>query len=107
MGRLTRRTKDHLGRTGIAVGVHDVYKYSPHYDAMEKLAHYEDMEEQGKLIELPCKPYEMVWEAHGRYPTGQTTFCCNAHIIETMEAGYGIGYTKEEAEAKLKELEGE
>ena len=77
------------------------------YKVYEKLSDYEDMEEQGRLIELPCKPSELVWEAHEYYPTRKTMYCCNAHIVESVESGYGIGYTKEEAEAKLKELEGE
>ena len=69
----------------------------------EKLKYYEDLEEHGRLIELPCKPFEKVWVAHLKFPTHQTMFCCNTHILETMEARYVIGYTKEEAEAKLKE----
>lgn len=30
-------------------------------DVCEKLAHYEDMEEQGKLLILPCKPGDTVY----------------------------------------------
>lgn len=30
-------------------------------DVCEKLAHYEDMEEQGKLLMLPCKPGDTVY----------------------------------------------
>ena len=30
----------------------------------EKLAHYEDLEEQGRLIELPCKIGEKVYEVN-------------------------------------------
>lgn len=31
------------------------------YQAIQKLAHYEDMEEQGKLLILPCKPEDTVY----------------------------------------------
>lgn len=31
------------------------------YEATQKLAHYEDLEEQGKLIELPCAVSDTVW----------------------------------------------
>lgn len=31
------------------------------YQAIQKLAHYEDMEEQGKLLILPCKPGDTVY----------------------------------------------
>lgn len=86
----------------------DLYvKNHDYISASYKLAHYEDLEEQGRLIELPCKPFEKVWVAHLKFPTHQTMFCCNTHILETMEGGYVIGYTKEEAEAELKELRGE
>ena len=30
-------------------------------DALEKLAHFEDLEEQGRLIELPCKVGDIVY----------------------------------------------
>lgn len=69
----------------------------------EKWDKWLDLEEADRLIELPCKPDEPVWEAHPRFPTRETIYCCNSHILEVMEAGYVIGYTKEEAEAKLKE----
>lgn len=35
-----------------------------HRKVYEKLAHYEDLEEQGRLIELPCLPNEEVWVAY-------------------------------------------
>lgn len=30
-------------------------------DILEKLAHYEDLEEQGRLLELPCAVGDTVW----------------------------------------------
>lgn len=76
------------------------------YAEADKLAHYEDLEEQGRLIELPCKPHELVYAAHKVFPIRQTIYCSNEHIVESIEAGYAIGYTKEAAEAKLAEMEG-
>ena len=32
------------------------------YPAIEKLAEYEDLEEQGLLVRLPCKVGDIVWE---------------------------------------------
>ena len=69
---------------------------------LAELNRYKDLAEQSRLIELPCKPFEKVWVAHPKFSIHQTMFCCNTHILETMEAGYVIGYTEEEAEAKLK-----
>ena len=36
-------------------------KYPDYISATEKLARYEDLEEQGKLIELPCKIGDTVY----------------------------------------------
>ena len=37
------------------------------YQAIQKLAHYEDMEEQGKLLILPCKPGDKVYAIKKRF----------------------------------------
>lgn len=34
-------------------------EYLPLIDAANRLAHYEDLEEQGRLVELPCKPSDV------------------------------------------------
>lgn len=87
---------------------------------MDKLADYEDLEEQGRLIKLPCK-------------VGDTVYCINPDkntINELVVYGFDIRplqrfvydymgarlnfnqfgktvfLTKSEAEAKLKELRG-
>lgn len=75
-------------------------------EAYYKLQHYEDLEEQGRLIELPCLPNEEVWESHKRFGTHKTMYASREAIVGAIEAGYAIGYTQEEAEAKLKEMEG-
>lgn len=72
-----------------------------------KLAHYEDLEEAGKLIALPCKPEEIVFAAHEDCATVRVAYNSIEHILYDLEAGWCIGYTKEEAEAKLAELKGE
>lgn len=101
--RLTIRAEED-GIKAVWYGDRDVFlEGEVGYAEADKLAHYEDLAEHGRLIELPCKPFEKVWVAHLKFPTHQTMFCCNTHILETMEARYVIGYTKEEAEAKLKE----
>ena len=74
-------------------------------EAYYKLQHYEDLKEQGRLIELPCLPNEEVWESHKRFGTHKTMYASREAIVGAIEAGYAIGYTQEEAEAKLKEME--
>ena len=39
-----------------------LYKVCLERQIFEKLQHYEDLEEQGRLIELPCKIGDTVWE---------------------------------------------
>ena len=76
------------------------------YEFLEKIAHYEDLEEAGRLITLPCKPCERVWVANGCHEPWQTV-CSRIHqIVNIMEIGWAIGYTKAEAERKLAELKG-
>jgi hypothetical protein len=83
-----------------------------------KLKDYEDLEEQGRLIKLPCKIGDKVWHISGR--------AIKEDVISGIEYSYdGMFYiwsnedtwlggfndivflTKSEAEAKLKELRGE
>lgn len=73
----------------------------------DKLAHYEDLEEAGRLIELPCKLYEEVWVSHKQFATFKTSFERKSTIVDWMEQGYVIGHTKAEAEQKLAELKGD
>ena len=72
----------------------------------EKWDKWKDLEKQGKLLELPCLPNEEVWISNKRFGTHKTMYASRDAIVEVIEAGYAIGYTKEEAEAKLKEVEG-
>lgn len=90
-----------------------------------KLAHYEDLEEQGRLIELPCKVGDTIWAI---FPTW-TPMECEVMAIEILTStvnieakvvdndadrifwpadfGKTVFITKEEAEAKLNEIKGE
>ena len=68
---------------------------------IQKLGEYEDLEEAGRLIKLPCRPYEFIWIADG-HSVREAKFTSNAAIVKTMEDGAGIGRTAEEAEANFK-----
>lgn len=108
-----------------------------HRKVYEKLSHYEDLEEQGRLIELPCKVGDTVWcidEEYEEYFGYLFMGMCGEYVIVCPEeysfqddfqrqiesmSYESINYegvdvyiyhrknvflTKEEAEAKLKEL---
>lgn len=93
-------------------------KPNPHYTncdegycAMEKLAAYEDAEEQGLLLRLPCKVGDSVyrfWYADGKAYKVQTqvirTLANLVAIMESGEFGKSVFLSLEEAEAKLKEM---
>ena len=98
---------------------------------MEKLADYEDLEEQGRLIKLPCKVGDKIFldfAGFGKdvdkftvkdfhldcFKNGETILFCDYESndrtlsgqIDVMEFGKTVFLTKSEAEAKLKELRG-
>ena len=101
----------------------------------EKLGKYEDLEEQGRLIKLPCKVGDTVWDNDFGRPCAYTITAfsfgeCEEYIckpVTTKEVvfyyenssgsitgsfaesaiGKSVFLNKSEAEAKLKELRGE
>ena len=98
----------------------------PHaYDgkAIDKLAHYEDLEEQGLLVKLPCKVDDTVYYVdevacknceHNKDCYNGYKHECKYNVYKTkfqlrMLDYVGTSYflTREEAENKLKEMESE
>lgn len=78
---------------------------------LEKLAEYEDLEEQGLLLRLPCKVGDKFWELNSNwhvpciYPRTAHTL---RHVIYCMERlGEVTFLTYEEAEAALEKMKGE
>lgn len=99
---------------------------------LRKLKEYEDLEEQGRLIKLPCKVGDKIFldfAGFGKdidrftvkdfhldcFEDGETILFCDYESndrtlsgqIDVMEFGKTVFLTKSEAEAKLKELRGE
>jgi hypothetical protein len=70
-----------------------------------KLKEYEDLEEQGRLIKLPCKVGDGVYYILG---IPNKTPCvidkCKFELSDINKIGKTLFLTREEAEAKLKEL---
>lgn len=125
MERLTERI-DNVpdGESGVWVKGHD------YVSAAEKLAEYEELEEQGRLIKLPCKIGDTIYEIH--YTNRQ--YVIHSHVVSKFvimpyrfprveiyfenENGFSTSdflgqlnedlfLTRTEAEAKLAELIGE
>lgn len=77
-------------------------------DLREKLKEYEDLEEQGRLIKLPCKAGDTVYHVvQGRIVevSNVDLFFLLLSVAENR-FNNSVFLTKSEAEAKLKELRG-
>lgn len=93
----------------------------------EKLGKYEDLEEQGRLIKLPCKVGDTVWKVEERlehtyierlvidrievndnyiYYFANEKITGESVILDNCDFSKTVFLTKSEAEAKLKEMEG-
>ena len=93
------------------------------YDVIDKLADYEDLEEQGRLVKLPCKigteVYDITWwdDVQEKVVVKGKTYYRTIHKHKVSKSTFGytdieeigktVFLTKSEAEAKLKELRGE
>lgn len=75
--------------------------------ALDKLADYEDLEEQGRLVKLPCKVGDDVYYILGiPNETPCTIDKCTFELSDINKIGKTLFLTKAEAESKLKELRG-
>ena len=111
-----------------------IKNYWEHRQAAEylrKLKDYEDLEEQGRLIKLPCKVGDKIFldfAGFGKdidkftvkdfhldcFEDGETTLFCDYESndrtlsgqIDVMEFGKTVFLTKSEAEARLEEMRG-
>ena len=84
---------------------------------MDKLAEYEDLEEQGLLLRLPCKVGTTVYIIVGKDiskqsikritidSTGMLEFCTKRRGFQLSDFGKTVFLTQAEAEQKLKEME--
>lgn len=86
------------------------------YPAIEKLADYEDLEEQGLLVRLPCPIGTTVWDICGmdirenvvsglEYDKGGKWFLWANEDECLGELNVSVFLTREEAEKKLEEIQ--
>lgn len=132
MERLTVKWADKVYDTFDPVDIVDnEYSKANYNKILTKLGDYEDLEEQGRLIKLPCKVGDKIFldfAGFGKdvdkftvkdfhldcFKDGETTLFCDYESndrtlsgqIDVMEFGKTVFLTKSEAEAKLKELRG-
>lgn len=128
MERLTRKLSDGTAYTGAVIDASIADVNYPTYigEAVDKLAAYEDAEEQGQILRLPISKDTPVYSIEyccGRDKSNRIGMCvrgfckdCDdkAYYIRESTANYcdiceiqkSVFFTFEEAEAKLKEMEG-
>lgn len=116
MERLTERTGE-----GQAIPRMDL-KNNGHQRCMERLAEYEDLEEQNRLLKLPCAVGDTAWivfegeifkcmvskfdiARNGIFPMLRINETLETISVSTKTLEKTWFLTKEEAEAALKELE--
>ena len=103
MERLTERMENAPdGESNVWVKNHDYIK------ASEKLAEYEDLEEQGLLVRLPCKVGTEVYYILG---IPNKTPCaidkCVFELSDIDKIGESLFLTHKETEKKLEEVKNE
>lgn len=99
MKRLTIKTEDGYERVSI---------WTKNQQLIDKLAYYEDLEEQGRLIKLPCKVGDTVYHVvQGRIVevSNVDLFFLLLSVVENR-FNNSVFLTKSEAKAKLEELRG-
>ena len=119
MKRLTKTYKDgtHGASDDLPFG-EDSYNYKNLL--MEKLGEYEDLKEQGRLIKLPCKigekVYNITWwdDVQEKVKVAGKTYYRTVHKHKVSKSTFGytdieeigktVFLTKSEAKARLKEL---
>lgn len=129
MERLTQRENDKLIMVKQDNGEYiPAYWDEDNFKAIKKLADYEDLEEQGLLVRLPCKVGDTVYVklsayCKTKYAEAQVRdythfISCGFCVVVTSEKfdkqsipfsefGKSIFLTREEAEKKLEEIKNE
>lgn len=95
-----------------AIAIHDgsdfldtCFEGEREYDVMNALAEYEDLEEQGLLVRLPCKVGTEVYYILGipnKMPCAIDK--CVFRLSDVHKIGESLFLTREEAEKKLEEM---
>lgn len=106
MERLTRRSANRTGVYATPSGEPVKWEDNRH-NVLQKLTEYEDLEEQGRLIKLPCKVGTDIYYILGiPNETPCTIDKCTFELSDINKIGKTLFLAREEAEVKLKELRG-
>ena len=102
MERLTYRGSERMTEDGLTIPSYSDY---PTRRIIEKLAEYEDLDEQGLLLKLPCPIGTEVWTIMcgmtGKHPT---LFKQSFEYSMIEHFGKAVFLTKDEAQNKMEEM---
>lgn len=101
-------------------GIKEYWEHKQVAEYLRKFKDYEDLEEQGRLMKLPCKVGDTIYGLHkamvceldtetigiSKMPSGETLYLIDGWELDKGDFGKTVFLTKSEAEAKLKELRG-
>lgn len=87
---------------------------------LKQLKEYQHLEEQGRLVKLPCKVRDTIYGLHkamvceldtetigiSKMPSGEILYLIDGWELDKGDFGKTVFLTREKAEAKLKELRG-
>jgi len=120
MERLTYRGSEKIIEDGLTIPSYSDY---PTRRIIERLAEYEDLEEQGLLLRLPCPigttVYNTTWwdDVTEKVDVDGKTFYRTVHkhkvskstfsLVDIYDFGKTVFLTQAEAEQKLKEMDGD
>lgn len=94
MERLTERVNNRLIMMKQDSGDNVPYYWDEgNFKAAEKLATYEDLEERGLFVRLPCKVGDMVWDNVFGYP--------ESYEIKAFSYGYCDSYVEPDIEDQI------
>lgn len=108
MERLTRRSANGTGVYATPSGEPIEWENNRH-NVLQKLADYEDLEEQGRLIKLPCKVGDTVWDNDFGRPCAYTITAfsfgeCEEYICEPVTTKKAVFYYANSRNMPDKEL---
>ena len=116
MERLTKRYVDDFGQKAITACGETYFEGEDGYVVVDRLSSYEDLEEQGLLVRLPCPIGTTVWDICGmdirenvvsglEYDKGGKWFLWANEDECLGELNVLVFLTREEVEKKLEEIQ--
>ena len=98
---------EYLEKTTMNNPIKEYWEHKQVAEYLRKLKEYEDLEEQGRLVKLPCKVGDSIYSViEDGLTIIELKFSLDFYVRRKNDIGKTVFLTKSAAEAKLKELRG-